>query len=222
MMKQAKVGLSIALLLAVVLSFSACKEEETAVASGQSLYDKGLAVVSMMDEMAQESCARLFTTDEETLAVVQTAEQGDYSAPQAVYKVTVSQEGLEALVETGGLTGLSDQLQNYTKQRALGSVANIINGESGAVQVAAASICTVGQTFVSQEAAEDAIYIYTYENAVPAAVTFLSGEDGAVTATGCFIFNDSFTYGSAQEIQTRLGQMLQGVQVTEVTAPSAQ
>ena len=33
MMKQAKVGLSIALLLAVVLSFSACKEEETAVAN---------------------------------------------------------------------------------------------------------------------------------------------------------------------------------------------
>ena len=79
-------GLSIALLLAVVLSFSACKEEETVVASGQSLYDKGLAVVSMMDEMAQESCARLFTTDEETLAVVQTAEQETTAPPRRFTK----------------------------------------------------------------------------------------------------------------------------------------
>ena len=78
----------------------------------------------------------------------------------------------------------------------------------------ASSVCTVGKTFVNENATEDVIYLYTYENALPVAVTFTIGEDQAVSASGVFVMYDGFTCGSADEIKSFFSDII--VDVTEV------
>ena len=84
----------------------------------------------------------------------------------------------------------------------------------GAEQLAAASICTAGKVFASDELEENAIYLYTYENAVPAAVSFSRGEDGTVSATGVLVLYDGFPAGDTPEVEQFLAEL--GVEVEEV------
>ena len=90
-----------------------------------------------------------------------------------------------------------------------------IKDMSGVENLAASSVCTVGKTFVSENASENVIYIYVYEGTAPVAVTFTLGEDHTVSATGTFIFYDGFTCGSAEEIQSVFSDIV--VNVTGVT-----
>lgn len=84
----------------------------------------------------------------------------------------------------------------------------------GVENLAASSVCSVGKTFVSENATENMIYIYVYEGAAPVAVTFILGEDHTVSATGTFILYDGFTCGSAEEIQSVFSDI--AINVSEV------
>ena len=96
----------------------------------------------------------------------------------------------------------------------MASIVSQINAMGGVENLAASSVCTVGKTFVSENASESIIYLYTYEDAAPIAVTFTVGEDYTVSATGTFILYDGFTFGSAEEIRSAFSDI--AVSVTEV------
>ena len=119
------------------------------------------------------------------------------------------------MAELSDLEGVSEELKNYLTQRVIASLMSQINAMSGVENLAASSVCTVGKTFVSENATENVIYIYTYEGTAPVAVTFTLGEDHSVSATGTFILYDGFTCGSAEEIRGIFGDIT--VNVTEVT-----
>ena len=95
----------------------------------------------------------------------------------------------------------SKDLKELLLQRVLGSLMTQINGLSGVENLAAASVCTVGKTFVNENADHDVIYLYTYEDAKPVAVTFLVGENKTVSANGVFVMYDEFLYDSIEEIK---------------------
>ncbi len=191
-----------ALLLAACLTAGAgtgacAAEEETA----PSLYDRGLEVVHMLAEMAQsEEWVGMFTDEGQIRSAVEGVADGDYSAPKAVYALSVADDELERLAALSGLGDLSDELKAYFLQRMMGSLMNRVNSLDGAEILAAANICTYAKTFVDESAEGDFIYLYAYEGAAPVAVTFTTGEDHTVTASGAFVLCDDFTCGSAEEI----------------------
>ena len=204
----------IILALAMALSFSACGSNKDH-AETKSLYAQGLEVVQLMAEMTNtEAYIDIHTGDSAIKDIIQSISNGDYSAPKAVYAISITDENLTAMAELGNLDNASEELKSVLMQRVLGSLIPQINGMSGVENLAASSVCTVGKTFVDENATENAIYLYTYENATPVAVTFTVGEDQSVFASGVFVMYDGFTCGSADEIKSFFSDIT--VEVKEV------
>lgn len=196
-----------AALLAAALLLGGCQ----AGRPDKSLYQHGLEVVALMEEMAgNPTYLSLFSGNEAVLAVLAEAAQGDFSQPKAAYRITLPPSALHSEVE-----GLSGALRENLEARLAAAVFTQVNAMGGAEQLAAASICTAGKVFVSDELEENAIYLYTYENAVPAAVSFSRGEDGTVSASGVLVLYDGFSAGAAPEVKAFLAEL--GVEVEEVS-----
>lgn len=207
-------SLTIVIALIMVFSLSACSNNESN-SETKSLYAQGLEVVQIMSEMTQtEEYVDIHTGNSGIKTVIQNISAGDYSSPKAVYAISVTDDNLAAMAELNNLDSASEKLKTFLMQRVLGSFMTQINGMSGVENLAAASVCTVGKTFVNENVTEDVIYLYTYENAIPVAVTFTIGEDQAVSASGVFVMYDGFTCGSVDEIKSFFSDIT--VEVKEV------
>lgn len=205
---------SAAMVLVLVLSLSACQNNESS-AKTKSLYTQGLEVIQLMHEMTQsEEYIDLCTGSSEIKAIIQNISAGDYTAPKAVYAISATDENLAAMAGLHNLDNPSKGLKTCLAERILGALMAQINGMGGADNIAAANICVAGKTFVNENANENVIYLYTYDNAVPVAVTFSVGEAHAIDAGGVFVIYDKFTYGSADEIKSFFSDIT--VEVTEV------
>lgn len=194
-------GLAAMIVLIMVFNLSACSKESHA--ETKSLYAQGLEVVKLMSEMAQtEEYAGIYTGISEIRTVIQNIGSGDFSSPKAVYAISIADDDLAAMAELGNLDNASEELKNYIMQRTFPVLITQINAMSGTTNLAVSSVCSVGKTFVNENATENVIYLYVYENAVPVAVIFTVGENHAVSASGMFIMYDGFTCGSADEIKS--------------------
>lgn len=194
--------------LAVVSSASlllcSCVTENDS-SSEKSLYEHGLDVISLMDEMVKsESYGEAMSAPSEILEVSESIADGNYDAPSAVYKLEVN--SFETLYEIGekDIPELSNTLRDNLEHRYYSSIAAQMNGTYGASSVAAASIYTAGKNFVSKELSEDTIYIYTFADSYPVMVTFTPGEGGAASASGSFILDDEFKSDGEQDIDMLL------------------
>ena len=209
-----KKAIAFVLVLVIILGLAACGAVKE-VQESKSLYAHGLDVVSMLSEMTRsESFIGIYTANSEIRDIILAIGDHSYETPDAVYAITVPEDTLMGMAELSNLEGASKELKNYLTQRVIASLMSQINAMSGVENLAASSVCTVGKTFVSENATENVIYIYVYEGTAPVAVTFTLGEDHTVSATGTFIFYDGFTCGSADEIQGAFSDI--AVNVTEV------
>ncbi len=198
----------------MVLSLSGCSKNESKPEQ-KSLYAQGLEVVQLMVEMTQaEEYVDVYTANSEIKTVIQDISSGNYSEPKAVYSLSITEENLAAMAELNNLDNASEGLKDFMMQRVFASLMTQLNGMSGVEKLAASSVCTVGKTFVNENANDDVIYLYTYEDATPVAVTFTVGEDRAVSANGVFVMYDEFTCGSAEEIKSFFNDIT--VEVAEV------
>lgn len=210
---------AVAVLPALVLSLSACGKQESNTET-KSLYAQGLEIVQLMTEMTQY--ADVYTTSSEVQSVVQNIGTGDYTNPKAVYAISVADESVAAMAERMalgmGLDRASEELKSCLMERVFSSLITQINARSGADNLAAASICSVGKTFVNENVNENVMYLYTYENAVPAVVIFLVGEDHAISASGVFVIYDDFSCDSADEAKSFFQDVFLGIpaEVTEI------
>lgn len=210
-----KKTIAFVLVLTIILGLAACGAANEAKES-KSLYAHGLEVVSMLSEMTRsENFIGIYTANSEIKDIILTLGENSYEQPDAVYAITVPEDTLTGMAELSNLEGASQELKSYLMQRVMASLMSQINAMSGVENLAASSVCTVGKTFVSENATENVIFIYVYEGTAPVAVTFTLGEDHTVSATGTFIFYDGFTCGSAVEIQSVFSDI--AVNVTEVT-----
>lgn len=174
---------------------------------GKTLYEHGMDVVMLMDEMvSSNSYGSLMSSSEEIEQMRLALAAGDYAVPQAVYEIGVPSFGdMLSLAGSGDATdSFSDSLQNLLDNRSAASLVSLVNSRNGAAALASASIYTAGKTFVSSEAAESTLYLYTFQNGNPIAVVFTTGEDSTVTATGTFLMMDGFDAESAEQLQDLL------------------
>ena len=210
-----KKAIAFVLILTVILGLAACGAvNETKEA--KSLYTHGLDVISMLSEMTRsENFIGIYTANSEIKDIILALGDHSYETPDAVYAITVPEETLTGMAELSNLVDASEELKTYLTQRVMASLMSQINAMSGVENLAASSVCTVGKTFVSENATENVIYIYVYEDTAPVAVTFTLGEDHTVSATGTFIFYEDFGCASAEEIQNTFSDIV--VNVTEVS-----
>ena len=210
-----KKAIAFVLVLVIILGLAACGAVKE-VQESKSLYAHGLDVVSMLSEMTRsESFIGIYTANSEIKDIILALGEHPYDTPAAVYAITIPEDVLMGMAELSNLGDASEELKSYLTQRVMASLMSQINAMSGVENLAASSVCTVGKTFVSENATENVIYIYVYEDTDPVAVTITLGEDHTVSASGTFIFYDGFTCGSAEEIQSVFSDI--AVNVTELT-----
>lgn len=209
---------SLALLLSAImlLSLCACGETASTKAEEKSLYEHGLDVIAVMSEMTQlESYVETYTGNGEIKEIVKNIGEGNYTTPKAVYAITAGAEQIAAYAGVDSLSDASDALQKTMENKFIVALISQVNGMAGAMNLAAASVCTSGKTFVSDEISESVIFLYTFEDARPISVTFTCGEDHTVSASGMFMMYDEFTCDSAEEIEAFFGGV--GVNVENVS-----
>ena len=200
-------------IFALLLS-GACGREREEQAEDKSLYEHGLELVSVLEEMANsDQYIELYGGTPQLKELLSAAGSGDFTSPSAVYRITGGRSmGLAlGMLE---ISELSEELQKSLKSRMLSAIITQINALGGSTVLAASSVCTAQKLFVSGELTENEIYLYVYENAVPVAVTFVAGEGGAVSATGMFILYDGFHADTVQAAADFLQGL--GAEVEEV------
>ena len=179
-----------------------------------SLEVHGMQIVSMLQEIAEsEDYLSIYSSDEELLEIIGTFAEGDHSDPKTIYRLTLSEESTKFLCGTDILTSLSPKLQTFLESRVQASLISIANARGGSNALAAASICTIGKTFVSDEITSDMIYLYTFKDAVPVAVSFTVDEGNTVSASGTFLIAEELDTTSPESIREFFSEIDLSVEV---------
>ena len=189
------------LVMMLLIALSGCAAPGN---SGKSLYEHGMDVIALMEEMVDSSSyGSLMSGAAEIEQMRQTLAAGDYTAPQAVYEIEVPTLGdMLAYAESDAVTeSFSDSLKQLLDNRSAASLVNLINSRGGTAALATSSVYSAAKTFVSSQTEESTIYLYTFQNGNPIAVVFTTGEDGTVTATGTFLMADGFDAASVEQLQ---------------------
>ena len=192
----------------LILSLTACGSKKEQI----SLYERGLEVVDLMDEMADsQSYVQMFTGNAKISDVIQNNTNGDYSKPHTVYEVVLRKDNYQGLIGNEDIqTTMSDELERIMKKKVNASLITQINAYGGSENLAASTICTAGISFVNKEEKDDVIYIYVYENTAPVAITFLQEGNDIVSANGTFMFGEELINLTEETIL----QLFEGTYVT--------
>ena len=192
----------------MIFSMTACGTKKEQV----SLYEQGMEVVALMDEMTDnQSYVQMFTGNTQISELIQSNTNGDYSKPQAVYEVVLQKDNYQGLLGNEATqTTMSDELKRIISKKVKASVITQLNAYGGSENLAASTICTAGISFVNSDVKEDIIYIYVYENTAPVAVIFLQEGNDIVSANGTFLFGEELTNLTEESIS----QLFEGLYVT--------
>lgn len=199
-------ALLLSLSLAVlVLSGCGSKGEK---ADGALLYDKGLEVISLMDEIvSNEKYLKSYTASEELFAILEKVGNTDHVSPNAVYCLGDFPKTLLYMALGGNTSGFSEELVELTEKKVVQAIPTQINARGGANTLAAASVATAGCTFDAAGLADKKpfLYLYVFDD-VSCMVTFAPGEDDSVSASGCFILYDGFDASSKEKVEEFFGE----------------
>lgn len=205
MRRNGRAALTAMLILILVLGLCGCGKDK-------ALYEQGLSIVSLMQEMAGSEAYMQLSANESITSRLDAVREGDYSEPTAVYKLDVGDDAMNTLTGTA-LTGISDELKECMDFRTCYALVSQINAASGVEAIAAASICSVSRSFADKSLKGCAIFLYEYADAPDAAVVFSAGEDGTVYASGVFILNDELKTNSSESIEEFFHGMVEAEKV---------
>lgn len=181
-----------------------------ASAGEKSLYEHGMEAISLLDEMVKnDTYGQWMSGSAEIQKVAEQIKIGDYTAPRAVYKISVPADFLESFLtmmgeDASAVSGLSETLQADLNKRMINSISSQINSMQGTVYLAASSIYTAEKTFVSHETLETVLYLYTYENAFPVMVTFCPGEGGSMSARAVLLLDENLASAAEEDVEELL------------------
>ncbi len=211
----------IMLSMAIVAGLSGCgnadiSNKKEPAKTEKTLYDHGLDLVELMEEMVESDAYRqVYTASGEIQEVLAKAAEGEYDEPKAVYEIMLTEQMLQEFAELQGFEDMSEELQQYMNARTASALASQINGAAGVNAVAASSICTAGKTFVNADLDGLAVYLYTYDHGAPAFVVFREGEDDTVSANSTFIFNEEFKTDTSEEIEEFFSEISASVKLVK-------
>ena len=192
-----------------------------------SLYDRGLALIEKIDSMAEsEEYMGMVSGSPEVMEIIKEIGAGDYGTPRSVWKVTLSEEAVDQLLEFYGAPAdrIPQELAAELRQRLLETIPTMLSSGGGASALAAASVATSSDYFIDPDLSENVQYFYLYEGKYGAAVTFCVHDEHIVSAQGRFIVNEQFgqmtDFSGLEEILATAG--LTGVEISRVEGQDGQ
>ncbi len=211
MKKNIKITFSAFLSLCLII-LSSCSASEKQV----PLYDRGIEVVSLLHEMAHsETYIEAYSGNTKIKDIITSVGSDNPALPKAVYEIKIPTDKINELLNLGEANNFSDRLNNFIKSRSYSIIPTQINAIGGAEKLAAASICTIGTSFIDKNLSENVMYLYVYENSAPVIVNFSpAGNDNIVNTSGMFIFNENFSTDIFESLKEFFTEM--SVEITEV------
>ena len=198
-------------LLFAALFFSACGAERSGQAAASELYDKGLAIVSKLDTMAEsEAYLLLVAGPAEIRDINDEIGSGDYAKPESAFKIDIPDSAVISSFKAHSDYDIPANLLPDVIGRFISSIAARVNGMNGASTIAAASVVSAGDCFVSKGQKNNTLFLYIFGNGYSAAVSFVPGSGGAVAAAGSFLVGGELNAASSEEdIETWLEEVSQ-------------
>ncbi len=186
MKKGKKICICTAIMIMLVFAMTACGKK-----NGADLYEKGLELTEVLVEAVEsdEYWENMGIGSDEFFSYVEDMREGKYTEPKKVYVLTVSDKGMENLLEELDMEDASEKLQKTIIYKMFGSITTRFNAQMGSTPLAVSSVYNVSTSFVCNDAQESCVYIYEYKKGLPVVVTFAVGEDNAVTATAGFLMS---------------------------------
>lgn len=207
-MKKGKIRKGICLICGCIV-LSACtieKEEDSAI-----LYKKGLEVIQKMDQMAEcKEYIELVASVSQLEDMIEEIGEKDYTKPDAVYQITISEEAMQTVLSLASETDLKlpEEILPDMYRRFLAAVPASLNSMEGTAALAVTSMLMTDTDFLYKDLTERTMYLYLYQNAYPVIVLFLPMDQGIVRAQGQFILNERFVWDLSEETIVHL---LEGV-----------
>ena len=166
-MRKIKKLISFMIVCISILVLFGCSGSEKADVdqTPMKLYEHGLDVVSLMNEMINnDSFLELYTMGTNIHNVVADIRTGDYSSPKAIYELKVAKEELLALysseTDPDFFNEFSEELKHEVDKKMNSAVVSMVNGMAGMEQLAASSVCTGTKLFVYEDLEDNVLYIY--------------------------------------------------------------
>lgn len=155
------------------------------------LYEKGLELTEVLVETVEsdEYWENMGIGSDEYFGYVEQLREGKYKEPKKVYVLTVSDKGIENMLEEVDMEDATEPLQQSVIRKMFGAITTQINAQMGSTTLAISSIFNVSTTFVCDGMEENCIYIYEYKKGLPVVVTYVVGEDDTVAATASFLMS---------------------------------
>ncbi len=207
-----------AMLLSLMLAclvLSGC-ESKGGKADDALLYDRGLAVISLMDEIvSNEDYLKSYTASADLAEILEKVGKNRHSSPKAVYCLGDFPETLLYMALGGNVSGFSEELIDLTEKKVVQAIPTQINARGGANVLAASSVASAGYTFdaAGLTGEKPFIYLYVFDD-VSCMVTFAPGEDDSVSANGCFILYDGFDASGKEAVEEAFKEF--GAKVTVI------
>ena len=139
---------------------------------------------------------------------------GRYSEPRKLYALTLppTDEALEDLAYNEkereevheALRDVSDDLMEELDRQMAVALGNRVNATFGSAVLAAANLCTAGDTYVDWDVEEPAVWLYVFRRGYPILVTFFPGRDGAVTASAVPLLTKELDTSSEEDLEDSL------------------
>lgn len=166
------------------------------------LYDHGLELAGLLEEMLSSGeYFQLMTSSQEVSDIIMPLMRSDFSEPGSAYMIALSEDAIPLLMDAGDvdMDNFSAPLREFVERRVLNSVPTMLNARAGSSALAAASICTVSNTWVGETLEQDCYLLYFYPYACPIVVTFCGG-DGFVQGSATLLLGDTVTEDSLDEV----------------------
>lgn len=195
--KSTKKLTGILIIFCLALMLTACnaakEKNDKPKTDSDMLYNKGLEMVSLLNEMAASEEYRTLFTPDNLNHIFEELVKGDYENCIAVYQVNISDTQILSFLTLSGLepNAFSDNLLSQITQKSYSSFfTQLVARQSGTEALAVSSILACSSLFVYEDLKECTMYIYEYTDSYPVVVYFYPGEDGAVLATANYILLD--------------------------------
>lgn len=188
--------------LFIMINCSLCFAKDKNTESDNLLYQKGLSMISVMDEMAaNKTWISAFSKTDVFQNIISDMSKIEHKKVKSVYKINITEDINYYLIEPIEVKKLSEELRIYLLNILQDSVITDVSAFGGDDILFASSICSYEKTFVSRETKENVIFLYTFEKAVPVLISFVVGDNNTVSATASFILTKDFNIDNVQDVQ---------------------
>ena len=192
----------LSLLLVLILTL-----RPVAALAGNWYTEKGIILAERMHALASDKIyITTFSTADDLIAHIGTLAKSDFSAPVEARMLNLPDEeaaavlmSLLSMASDGNMPQLSETAKSEIFRRLPGTFISSINGQFGVTMVAASSILSTSESYITPEGFQPGVLLLQYPGEYSVAVAFSQSGEETVSASAMPIYTEFITELTARD-----------------------